>query len=390
MARIVVCGYMVRHPLAGNLMAYFHYLIGLHRLGHQVVYMEESGWPLSCYDPEQQEHGEDPSVGLRIVRRLMEYSRVDIPLCYFHRESGQTWGMEPAEMRRMISSADLLLNVGGVCWHSDFLLCGRRALVDMDPFFTQIGRFASEGLDEYHVYFTYGANIGLPGCDIPTDGKTWRATVPPVVPDIWAENRLPTKVPGNAAFTTVANWNAYGAVEYQGAQYGQKDKEFLGLGDLPGKTGQKLELALSNADSDSARTLKLSGWSLVNAADVSKDIETYRKYIAESRGEFTVAKNAYVKTNSGWFSDRSVCYLASGRPVIMQDTGFSDWLPTGEGVLAFSTVDEALACIEEVNGRYSTHCRTAREVAEEKFSYRVVLPAMLDSISENRATQASL
>jgi hypothetical protein len=381
---------MIRHPLAGNLMAYFQYVLGLQRLGHDVVYLEESGWPSSCYDPERKEHGDDPSVGLRIVRRLMEYFGIDIPLCYFHRESGGTWCMDPAEMRRLISSADLLLNVGGVCWLSDFLLCERRVLVDMDPFFTQIGRFASEGLNEYQRYFTYGANIGRSGCHIPIDGKTWLATVPPVVPDIWIANPPATESAGNAAFTTIANWSAYGTVEYQGTQYGQKDKEFMDLGDLPGKTSQKLELALSNADSDAVLRLKRSGWSLVNAAEVSKDIETYQRYIAESRGEFTVAKNAYVKTNSGWFSDRSVCYLASGRPVIMQDTGFSDWLPTGEGVLAFSTVDEALACIEQVNSRYSTHCRTAREVAEEKFSYRVVLPAMLDSISENRATQSSL
>jgi hypothetical protein len=288
--------------------------------------------------------------------------------------------MEPVEMTRAISDADLLLNVGGVCWLPEYLLCQRRALVDMDPFFTQIGRFAVEGFDEYQAYFTYGANIGRAGCDIPTNGKTWLATVPPVVPEIWGADSLAAGSPANAAFTTVANWTAYGTVEYQGEQYGQKDQEFLGLGDLPGKTGQKLELAIANADSDAVRMLKGSGWSLVDAAEVSKDIETYRRYIMESRGEFTVAKNAYVKTNSGWFSDRSVCYLAAGRPVIMQDTGFSDWLSTGEGVLAFSTADEALACIDQVNREYSANCRAAKEIAEEKFGYKVVLQNILDSI----------
>ena len=390
MARIVVCGYMIRHPLAGNLMAYFHYLLGLYRLGHRVVYMEESGWPSSCYDPVRKEYGDSPSAGLRIVRRLMEDYRVDIPLCYFHRESGDTWGMEPTEMRRVIADADLLLNVGGVCWLSDFLLCQRRALVDMDPFFTQIGRFAIEGLDEYQAYFTYGANIGRTGCQIPTRGKTWLPTVPPVVPEIWATKSAGSENPGKAPFTTVANWNAYGGVDYEGVRYGQKDQEFLALGDLPGRTGHKMELALANADSAATQELKRSGWSVVGAAEVSNDIATYQKYIAESRGEFTVAKNAYVKTNSGWFSDRSVCYLASGRPVIMQDTGFSEWLPTGEGVLAFSTVDEALGCIEQVNSRYFANCRTARELAEEIFGYRAVLPAMLDSIWEHRATQVSI
>jgi hypothetical protein len=382
MTRIAVCGYMVRFPLAGMIMVYFHYLLGLHRLGHELVYVEESGWPTSCFDPVRNEHVDDPSAGLRIVRKLMEYYGVDIPLCYVDRESGDTWGMDRAEMRRSISTADVLLNVGGVCWLPDFLLCQHRALVDLDPFFTQIGRFAVEGLDEYQAYFTYGANIGRPGCSIPTNGRTWLATVPPVVPEIWAVEQSAAETSGNAAFTTVANWTAYGTVDYQGVRYGQKDQEFLALGDLPCRTGQKLELALANADPDAVRMLGRSGWSIVDAAGISKDIATYRSYIAESRGEFTVAKNAYVRTHSGWFSDRSVCYLATGRPVIMQDTGFSGWLPTGEGVLAFSTADEALACIEQVNSRYSANCRAARALAEERFSYKVVLPAMLDSIRE--------
>lgn len=390
MARIVVCGYMIRHPLAGNLMAYFHYLLGLHRLGHRVLYLEESGWPSSCYDPVRKEYGDSPSLGIRIVRRLMEHYRVDIPLCYCHRESAETWGMDPTEMRRQLSDADLLLNIGGVCWLSDFLLCGRRALVDMDPFFTQIGRFAIEGLDDYQVYFSYGANLGRAGCQIPTRGKTWLPTVPPVVPEIWAARSAAVESADKAPFTTVANWNAYGGVDYQGVRYGQKDQEFLALGDLPGRAGHKLELALANADSAATQKLKQSGWSVVSAAEVSKNLETYQTYIARSRGEFTVAKNAYVRTHSGWFSDRSVCYLASGRPVIMQDTGFSDWLPTGEGVLAFTGVDEALACIEQINARYYAHCQAARALAEDRFSYKVVLPAMLDAIWEDRAANVCL
>jgi hypothetical protein len=235
-------------------------------------------------------------------------------------------------------------------------------------------------VDEYQSYFSYGVNIGHTGCHIPTNGKDWLATVPPVVPDIWA-----TKLPcinsgGNALFTTVANWSAYGAVNYHNEQYGQKDLEFLRLVDLPGKTTQKLELALAGAGPEIIQQLELAGWSVRCAGELSKDMSTYKKYITDSRGEFTAAKNAYVKTNSGWFSDRSVCYLAAGRPVIMQDTGFSTWLPTGEGVLAFSTVDEAMHCIEKVNSRYTNNCRAARKLAEQTFSYKNVLTAMLDKI----------
>lgn len=380
MARIIVCGYMIRHPVAGNIMAYFQYILGLHRLGYQVAYVEESGWPSSCYDPIRKENGDDPSVGLKIVRQLMEYYRVDIPMCYFDRESGDIWGMDLAAMRRLMTDADLLLNVGGVCWLPDFLLCQCRALVDMDPFFTQIGCFSIEGVDEYQSYFSYGVNIGHAGCHIPTNGKDWLATVPPVVPDIWATKSPCINSGGNAPFTTVANWSAYGAVNYHNEQYGQKDLEFLRLVDLPGKTTQKLELALSGAGPEIIQQLELAGWSVRCAGELSKDISTYKTYITDSRGEFTAAKNAYVKTNSGWFSDRSVCYLAAGRPVIMQDTGFSTWLPTGEGVLAFSTLDEAMCCIEKVNSRYTNNCRTARKLAEQTFSYKNVLTAMLDTI----------
>ena len=380
MARIIVCGYMIRHPVAGNIMAYFQYILGLHRLGHQVAYIEESGWSSSCYDPTQKEYGDDPSAGIRIVRQLMEYYRIDIQMCYFDRESGNIWGMDLMEMRRRLSKADLLLNVGGVCWLSDFLLCRQRALVDMDPFFTQLGRFSLEGVDEYQTYFSYGANIGQTGCHIPTGGKDWIATVPPVVPDIWTAKPNHSISNANTPFTTIANWSAYGSVDYLGEQYGQKDQEFLRIADLPSKTTQELELALAGADSDVIQQLKQAGWSVRCASETSKDISTYKAYIANSRGEFTVAKNAYVKTNSGWFSDRSVCYLATGRPVIMQDTGFSNWLPTGEGILAFSTENEALNCIEKVNSQYTANCQAAKSLAEKTFSYQAVLPAMLDKI----------
>jgi hypothetical protein len=310
----------------------------------------------------------------------MESYQVDIPVCYVDRETGDIQGMDLATMRRHMSEADLLLNVGGVCWLSDFLLCQCRALVDMDPFFTQVGCFSTEGMDKYQSYFSYGVNIGLAGCHIPTNGKDWQATVPPVVPDIWATNSPWINSEGNTPFTTVANWSAYGAVNYHDEQYGQKDLEFLRLMDLPGKTAQALELALAGADQATIQQLKQAGWSVRCADEVSRDMSTYKMYITGSRGELTAAKNAYVKTNSGWFSDRSVCYLAAGRPVIMQDTGFSAWLPSGEGVHAFSTMEEAISCIEEVNSRYAANCRAARDLAEQTFDYKTVLPAMLDTI----------
>jgi hypothetical protein len=364
------------------LLAFFHYLLGLSRLRHDVLYLEESGWSQSCYDPVRREHSDDPKRGLQVVQALMADFGLQIPVCYINRDSGQIWGANWEDMKQMLGEADLLLNIGGVCWLPEFHLCRRRALIDMDPFFTQIGRFAAEGRNDYHVYFSYGANIGQPNCGIPSDGIEWLPTVPPVVPEIWQSLVLNPEQHGeewaNAPLTTIANWSAYGGITYAGEYYGQKNEEFLRLLKLPGYTSQRLELALANASQEIRAQLRTAGWLVREAEEISVDMATYQSYLTSSRGEFSVAKQAYVKTRSGWFSDRSVCYLAAGRPAILQDTGFSDWLPTGHGVLAFSSLESAVDCIERMDANYSAHCLAARALAEQIFSYKVVLPRLLE------------
>jgi hypothetical protein len=369
---------MVRFPVGGNILAFFSYVLGLCRLGHQVVYLEESGWPRSCYDPASGQWHDDPSAGLKLVRSLMSEYDLHVPVLYLDRDSDRADREEWGEARRVLAEADLLLNVGGVCWLPEFTLCERLALVDMDPLFTQAGEFGVRlGMDfqSYHALFSYGANIGLSGCTVPLMGADWLPTVPPVVPEMW-NAALPAD---GAPLTTVASWSAYGAITYAGEHYGQKDEEFTRLLDLPGRTPQKLELALSGVPGEVVERFRSAGWLVRDANEgVNKSIQAYMSYIRASRGEFSVAKHAYVKSRSGWFSDRSVCYLASGLPVVLQNTGFSDWLPTGEGVLAFSSVQEAAACIEQVNRDYRAHCNAARKIAEETFSYKVVLPSLLD------------
>lgn len=380
MARIVVCGYMIRHPLAGNLFAYFHYVLGLHLLGHEVLYLEESGWSGSCYNPINRSYSDDPSVGIDAVQTLINTYGVNATVCYVNRDTGTVYGADWQELERMLKTADLLLNIGGVCWLPEFLLCKRRILIDMDPFFTQIGQFAAEGRHDYHAYFSYGAKIGKLDCRIPYDGIEWLPTVPPVVPEIWdcGENR------SDAPFTTIANWSAYGETIYQGDHYGQKNEEFLRLLELPSYCSQKLELALSGKDAEIGEIVKplvAAGWLVRDGKEISANLSTYKTYVSSSKGEFSVAKHAYVKTRSGWFSDRSVCYLAAGRPVILQDTGFSDWLSTEYGVLAFSSLQEAVDRIEHVNANYPKHCLAARELAEQIFSYKVVLPRILKEVA---------
>jgi hypothetical protein len=381
-ARVVVCGYMIRHPVAGNLLAYFQYVLGLRRLGHEVAYVEESGWPESCYDPDTGELGDEPASGLRRARRLFAEHHLDVPIYYVDRETGLVHGTTWDDLKRLLRSADLLLNLGGVCWLPEFRVCRRRVLVDMDPFFTQVGRFGAWLLDDHHAHFSYGANIGRPGCAIPTAGVDWLPTVPPVVTDLWHDSGAAT----NGKFTTVANWSAYGGVIHDGERYGQKDEEFVRLRDLPKRTTQRLELVLAGVPDDVARDLRAAGWSVRGAGEPEgTEVAAYRAYIRASRGELSAAKHAYVKTRSGWFSDRSVCYLAAGRPVVVQDTGFGDWLPTGRGVLAFSSVEDAADRLERVNAAYDHHSRAAREIAEQVFAHDVVLPNLIDAAVRGHA-----
>jgi hypothetical protein len=380
MARIVVCGYMVRHPVAGNLLAYFHYALGFHRLGHEVIYLEESGWPFSCYDPETCHWYDHPYKGLRIVRALFAAHDAPIPVIYMNRKTGDVDGASWNEVERRLRETDLLLNVGGVCSLPEFRMCRRRAIIDMDPFFTQVERFGARTLADYHIHFTYGVNIGRDDCTIPTQGIDWRPTLPPVVLDLW-DWALPSP---DAPFTTVANWGSYGGVTYQGEHHGQKDKEFLRLIDLPRRTSARFELALSGGMEYRA-LMRDAGWSVRDAGyEIGINISSYISYIKNSRGEFSVAKGAYVKSRSGWFSDRSACYLAAGLPVILQETGFSDWLPTRQGVLSFRTLDEAVGCVAEVARDYPSHRRSARELAERVFAHQVVLPQLLDQAWEGR------
>jgi hypothetical protein len=383
MASIVVTGYMIRHPLAGNMFAYFHYLLGLERLGHEVLYLEESGWPGSCYDPVTQGYSDDPREGISRVRQLFRRYELDTPVCYVNRETGETFGLERGPLEILLSHADLLLNLGGVCALPEFQLVKRRAFLDMDPLFTQAGRFASEDLEDYQVHFSYGTNIGQAGCSVPTRGIAWLPAIPPVVPELWADASRPhgADESGEAEcrpLTTIANWSAYGAISYGGERFGQKDQEFLRVLELPRRTGQPLELAVAGAVSEVKERLLSAGWSIRDAGEVSVHVPGYQEYIIGSRGEFSAAKHAYVKTHSGWFSDRSVCYLAAGRPVIVQDTGIGPWLPRGQGVHTFSSLDEAVECIAAVNVDYPAQRRAAAALAGDIFAYQTVLPRLVE------------
>ncbi|MBT8400619.1 MAG: hypothetical protein KJO98_09090 [Rhodothermia bacterium] len=379
MARIVVCGYMVRHPVAGNMLAYAQYVLGLRLLGHIVTYVEESGWPNSCFDPITMRHTDDASVGFRLAKSLYRRLGIDAPVLYIDRDSRATFGGTEQNVLDVLDDADLLVNVGGVCWLPEFEKVRRKILIDMDPMFTQLGMFSMEGNDCYDAYFSYGTNIGQPGCQIPVGSIRWLPTTPPVVPSLWqsTDSSSPREKNGTAVFSTIANWNAYGGVVHDGEHFGQKDEEFLAHLTLPSRVSARLEIAVAGAPASVIRKLKVAGWSVSDALEVSGDVNKYKEYITSSIGEFSVAKNGYVKSRSGWFSDRSACYLAAGRPVVLQDTGYSQWIACGEGLIPFSDLDGAAEAIENVCGDYDRNSQAAREVAKSHFDYKTVLESLL-------------
>ena len=372
MTSVVVAGYQLRHPAAGNVLAYFQYVLGLHRLGVEVTYVEESGWPYSSYDLATGHWVEHPAGGLETVRARVARHCPGVRIVWVDRDSGRVDGADRQELRELCARADLLLDVGGVCWLPEFALCRRRALVDMDPLFSQVQGFASRVLGDYDLHFSYGTNVGEPGCGVPTLGLRWQPTLPPVVVDLWSAG----PPAGDAPWTTVANWSGYGAVEHEGRRYGQKDEEFLRLLDLPTRVSSPLELALGGGH-EVRPLLRDHGWRVRDAGDLSRDVDSYRSYVTGSRGELSAAKNAYVRTRSGWFSDRTAGYLSAGRPAVVQDTGCRA-VPAGAGLLLFDGPDGAASAIEAVERDPAGHAEAARALAGEVLAHDVVLPALLD------------
>lgn len=276
-------------------------------------------------------------------------------------------------------SPDVVLDVMGSLRHAGVYPGGTSVFVDIDPGYPQMWRELglADLLTGHNVYVTVGANVGRDDCRVPTCGLPWIATPPPVDTAAW-----PVAVGGDA-YTSVATWrNAYGTVAFDGATYGSRVHEFRAFLELPGRVEAEFELALDidPGERPDLDALAAGGWRLVEPATIAGDPGRYRAYIQRSRAEFSVAQNIYVATRSGWLSDRSVAYLASGKPVLAQDTGFSDHYPVGEGLLAYATLDEAAAGIEEIERDYARHCRAARALAERHFDAAVVLERLIERI----------
>lgn len=377
-ARIIILGYIVRGPLGGLAWHHLQYVLGLSGLGHDVYFIEDSDDYPSCYDPIRNIMDTDPTYGLRFAAHTFERVGLGDRWVYYDAHTSRWLGPCADRILDICAWADLLLNLSGVNPLRPWLMeIPVRAFVDTDPVFTQIRHLtdpAALNLAKQHTAFlSFGENVGQLRSAIPDDGLRWQATRQPIVLDAWPL----TPGPVQGKFTTVMQWDSYPMREYNGRRYGMKSDSFAPYMDLPEQVGHIFELAVGSPSAP--RTLLYShGWAVLNPLEPTRDPWTYQRYIQQSKAEFSVAKHGYVVSRSGWFSDRSAAYLASGRPVVIQDTGFSEWLETGGGVIAFNTPEEAIGGIELINSRYEFHCRAARAVAEEYFDARKVLPHLLE------------
>ena len=398
--RLIVLGTAASNPYAGMAWMQMQITAGLHRLGHDVYYLETtSSWP---YDPVRQYKVSDSDYAVPYLARVADGFGLGERWAYRRSYSDKEWlGPAAARAEELLASADATLNVAGSSrLREEGLEVARLVFLDTDPVWPHV-RYASadpemrEIVGEHDDVVTYGENIGRNGCPVPPLPRTRGRTRQPVLVDLWADG-----APSSSTYTTVANWKQEGReVVLDGERYAwSKDLEFRRVLDLPRRVTVPLELAMNLARPETIRygegepvkawgvaeeaysLLEGHGWRLVDAAGFTTDPWPYRDYVRASRAEFSVARDLHVRLRSGWFSERSACYLAAGRPVVTQDTGFGDVLPTGEGLLAWTTADEAAAAIEAVEADYGRHSAAARELAAEYFAAERVLPRLLDDL----------
>lgn len=372
---VLVSGMVAGDPgHGGAAWAVLQWVLGLRRLGHRVVLVEPvDGYALA-----------GPALAASAQGRYFELVRraFGLDAALVVRGSIETLGLSHAEVATAARSADLLINVAGMLTDPELLgLPARRVYLDLDPGFTQLWQDA-EGIDMrlagHERFVTVGLRIGQPDCDIPTCGVAWRPT-PPVVslPD-WEVAGAVT----HDAFTTVGSWRGYGSIHHDGVLYGQRAHSMRDLVSLTGLVDERFLMALSIHPGEVADLdlLRRHHWELLDPAAVAATPDDYRSFVRGSKAELGVAKSGYVRSRCGWFSDRSACYLASGRPVVAQDTGFGETLPTGVGLLSYGTAAEAAEAVRTVAGDYARHAAAARRLAEDHLAADRVLPALLDDL----------
>ena len=368
--KILFAGIVARYPYGGVTWCSLMYLLGLRTLGHEVFYIEDTG---ECiYDPEQDALSLDPSYGTRHIHQALEPFGLGDRWSFINYD-GSYHGKSKEDVRAYCADADLFVNLSGGSWfwRDEYMRIPRRVFIDSDPVFTQLAIAKGESwyvnfFQEFDRLFTFGANIGTANSDVPTAGFTWNKTWQPVITGLWQTTAPPT----GDRFTTVMTLKTESFTDL----HGNKDREFVRFIELPGRTAARFELAVNGPQ----RFLREHGWSTIDGMSISRSLWDYRDFIQGSKAEFSVAKHAYVSHRSGWFSDRTECYMAAGRPALVQDTGWSSHVPSGMGLVGFTTLEEAVEGLNLLERDYKLHARRAREIAAEYFDASRILPPFLE------------
>ncbi|HEX9819804.1 MAG TPA: glycosyltransferase [Methylomirabilota bacterium] len=383
--RLVVLGLMGALPFAGVAWQVLHYLEGFRRLGHDVWYVEDTGaWP---FDVEANAVSGDPRYTVDYLARAMAGAGFADRWAYRAAcETGRVYGQPEPALRRVLAGADVLVNLSGATvLGPEHARVPVRIYLETDPVLPQIEvalgrRFTIEHLAAHTHHFTFGENLGAPDCEVPGGVFAYHPTRQPVVLDWWRPSPLATPAAnGLLRFTTVANWRQREKdVAWQGRTLGwSKHERFEMVLDLPRRSAQHFELALAAVDDAARARLDAHGWRVVDAVALTREPGPYRDYVWASSAEFTVAKAQNVELRSGWFSDRSACYLAAGKPVVTEDTGFGRVLPTGRGLFAFRSLDDALGAVDAIAADRAAHAAAAREIARAHFAAEQVLGELL-------------
>jgi hypothetical protein len=382
--KIILLHFVGQMPLAGIAWQAVNYLAGLEKLGYEAWYVEDHG--ANPYDPRISSVVMDCGYNVRYLRDAMERHGLAGRWAYWDAINDVYHGLSAERVRALYAEADGLINLcGATQLREDHLRCPVRIMIDTDPVYEQIKYAKADPaarayIDAHTHFFTYGANLGSAQCAVPLCGVPWRATRPPVDLDLWPFAPEAGDGGAPASFTTIATWENKGKnIEFDGASYlWSKHVNFLKFLDVPRRRPQtSFQMAMLPPDDAVRREVEGAGWSLADPRPISASMARYQAFIAGSRGEFTVAKDIYVRPNSGWFSDRAVCYLAAGRPVVTMRTGFTSFCPVGRGLFDYATHEEALAAIDAVGADYRRHSHAARDLAGEYFAAERVIGDLL-------------
>jgi hypothetical protein len=383
--RIVVGGFIGLFPTGGATWDYIQYPLGLKWMGHDVYYIEDT--MLYPVYNSAGEDWDDCSGGVAYLRDAMEKVNMGDRWGYRDVATGKLFGMSEEKLKEVCASADVLINVSSSLFmREEYANIPVKILVDTDPMFTQHqyheklvqGGAAAEAakayMNSHDLFFTFGLNIGKPDCRIPQFDFTWHTTKKPICLKEWDQ---PFSPDSSFGFTTIMNWTERPDFMYENESWGQKNKEFKKFYELPVRSGGKFEIIINRPkDEETAKAmdyLRSCGWAILDANELIGDKEKYRSFVQTSKAEFSITKETYIKSHSGWFSGRSAVYLASGRPVITQDTQWSKYIPSGNGVIAINDLESAVDAVKEVLANYEHHSKAAREVAAEYFdSYKVL------------------